>query len=161
MDVLFLHGNYPGQFPQLAAGMARQSGNRVIFLTNRKDPEAYPLEGVEVRRFDRHRETSSGIHPYLSSSEKAVLDGQGVIRALAGLQSEGFRPRLLIGHGGNGLLLFLRQLLQGGCSAFLGSQHQKIRQIFSHGVVQECRTTSVGCQHKTGSRRHHAQAPAG
>ena len=111
MDVLFLHGNFPGQFPQLAAGMARQPGNRVVFLTNRSDPEQYPLEGVEVRRFDRHRDITSGIHPYLRNSEQAVLNGQAVIRALAVLLQEGFQPRLVIVHGGSGLLLFLRQLL--------------------------------------------------
>lgn len=106
MDVLFLHGNYPGQFPQLAAGMARMPRNRVVFLTNRTDPQVYPLKGVEVRRFDRHRDTTPGLHPYLRSSERAILNGQGVIRALAELLREGFRPRLVIGHGGNGLLLF-------------------------------------------------------
>ena len=115
MDVLFLHGNFPGQFSQLAAGMARQPGNRVVFLTNRADPEQDPLEGVELRRFDRHRDTTSGIHPYLRSSEQAVLNGQGVIRALAALLQEGFRPGLVIAHGGNGLLLFLRQLLPDAC----------------------------------------------
>lgn len=115
MDVLFLHGNFPGQFSQLAAGMARVPENRVVFLTNRADPEQEPLEGVEVRRFDRHRDITSGIHPYLRSSEQAVLNGQGVIRALAALLQEGFRPRLVIAHGGNGLLLFLRQLLPAAC----------------------------------------------
>ena len=115
MDVLFLHGNYPGQFPQLAVGMAQQPGVRVVFLTNRVDPEHYPLEGVEVRRFERHRDTTPGIHPYLHGTEQAVLNGQGVIRALADLLKEGFRPRLVIAHGGNGLLLFLRQLLPEAC----------------------------------------------
>ena len=115
MDVLFLHGNYPGQFPQLASGMAQQPGVRVVFLTNRMDPEVYPLEGVEVRRFDCHRDTTPGIHSYLRSSEQAVLNGQAVVRALAALLKEGFRPRLVIAHGGNGLLLFLRQLLPKAC----------------------------------------------
>ena len=115
MDVLFLHGNYPGQFAQLAVGMAKQPGVRVLFLTNRADPEDDPLEGVEVRRFERHRDTTPGIHPYLRSSEQAVLNGQGVVRALADLGKEGFRPRLVIAHGGNGLLLFLRQLLPKAC----------------------------------------------
>lgn len=68
MDVLFLHGNYPGQFRQLAAGMARQPRNRVVFLTNRADPEVDPLEGVEVRRFERHRDTTPG-YPPLSAQQ--------------------------------------------------------------------------------------------
>jgi len=115
MDVLFLHGNYPGQFAQLASGMAQQPGVRVVFLTNRADSEADLLQGVEVRRFERHRDTTPGIHSYLRSSEQAVLNGQAVIRALSDLLKEGFRPRLVIAHGGNGLLLFLRQLLPEAC----------------------------------------------
>ena len=70
---------------------------------------------MEVRRFERHRDTTPGIHPYLRSSEQAVLDGQAVIRAISDLLKEGFRPRLVIAHGGNGLLLFLRQLLPEAC----------------------------------------------
>lgn len=115
MDVLFLHGNYPGQFSHLAKAMAQQRGNRVVFLTNRHDPEEYPIQGVSVRRFDCHRAITKGIHPYLRSSEQAVLNGQGVIRALAELRQQGFLPRLVIGHGGNGLLLFIRQLLPEAC----------------------------------------------
>jgi len=115
MDVLFVHGNFPGQFQQLAMGMARQASNRVVFLTNRRNPDFQALEGVEVRRFDLHRSVTEGIHPYLQSSEQAVLSGQGVIRAVANLLEEGFCPRLVIAHGGNGLLLFLRQLLPNAC----------------------------------------------
>lgn len=111
MDVLFIHGNYPGQFLHLAPAMAQQPNHRVVFLTNRDDPEAHPLRGVTVRRYDTHRETTPGIHSYLRGTEQAVLTGQGVIRSLHKLIREGFRPQLVIAHGGNGLLLFLRQLL--------------------------------------------------
>ena len=115
MDVLFLHGNYPGQFWHLAEGMGRQPSNRVVFLTNRSDPESHHLSGVSVRRYLPHREVTQAGHVYLHSSEAAVLAGQAVVRTLSELLNEGFRPRLVIGHGGNGLLLFLRQLLPNSC----------------------------------------------
>jgi len=115
MDILFLHGNYPGQFWHLAEGMGRKSSNRVVFLTNRCDPEKHRLAGVEVRRYEPHREITQDGHSYLRSTERAVLDGQAVIRSLSVLLQEGFRPRLVIAHGGNGLLLFLRQLLPNSC----------------------------------------------
>ena len=62
MDFLFIHGNYPAQFVHLAKGLAAE-GHRVVFLTNRKDPEVWPLQGVEVRRFAPHREAPAEIHP--------------------------------------------------------------------------------------------------
>jgi len=115
MDVLFLHGNYPGQFWHLAEGMGRKRSNRVVFLTNRSDAETHRLAGVSIRRYQLHREVSEGVHSYLTSSERAVLTGQAVVRSLSVLLQEGFRPRLVIAHGGNGLLLFLRQLLPKSC----------------------------------------------
>ena len=115
MDVLFLHGNYPGQFWHLAEGMGRKPSNRVVFLTNRSDPETHRLAGVDVRRYEPHREVTQAGHSYLRSSERAVLAGQAVVRSLSVLLQEGFRPRLVIAHGGNGLLLFLRQLLPKSC----------------------------------------------
>ena len=109
MDLLFIHGNYPAQFVHLAKGLAAE-GHRVVFLTNRKDPEVWPLQGVEVRRFEPHREASAEIHPYLIPIEQGVLQGQAVLRELAQLAEEGFRPRLTFVHGGNGLSLFVRHL---------------------------------------------------
>ncbi|WP_241466581.1 MULTISPECIES: glycosyltransferase [unclassified Prochlorococcus] len=81
-----------------------------MFLTGRKDPEVWPLTGVEVRRFELHREVSSEIHPYLIPMEQAVLQGQAVLRVLDVLAQEGFQPRLTFAHGGNGLSLFIRHL---------------------------------------------------
>lgn len=110
MDVLFIHGNYPAQFVHLATALGCQPEHRVVFLTNRRDPEVWPLEGVEVRRYEPHREPAPGIHPYLLSSEQAVLNAQAVLRQLAVLLEEGFSPRLVLAHGGNGLSLFIKKL---------------------------------------------------
>ena len=109
MNILFIHGNYPAQFVHLAKALAAQD-HRVVFLTGRKDPEVWPLPGVEVRRFDLHRQVSPEIHPYLIPIEQAVLQGQAVLRELDVLAQEGFQPRLTFVHGGNGLSLFVRHL---------------------------------------------------
>jgi glycosyltransferase involved in cell wall biosynthesis len=110
MDVLFIHGNYPGQFVHLASALGAQRRHRVVFLTNREDPEVWQLPGVEVRRFDCHRQPHQGTHLYLLSSEQAVLNGQAVLRQLVPLLQEGFAPRLIVAHGGNGLQLFVKKV---------------------------------------------------
>lgn len=110
MDILFVHGNYPAQFVHIVKVYA-QSGHRVIFLTNREDPEVWPIEGVEVRRFDCHRKHSPDTHQYLRTAEMSVLKGQAVTRELAKLIREGFCPQHVFFHLGNGLGLFLRHLL--------------------------------------------------
>lgn len=109
MNILFVHGNYPAQFVHLSRILAAE-GHRVVFLTNRKDPEVWPLEGVEVRRYDMHRQVNPEIHPYLLTMEEAVLNGQAVLRALLQLNDEGFQPQLTVVHGGNGLSLFVQHL---------------------------------------------------
>lgn len=111
MDLLFIHGNYPAQFVHLARALGSQKQHRVVYLTNRQDPEVWPLPGVEVRRYDLHREPAPQTHPYLRGTEQAVLRGQAVARILVDLLNQGFRPKLVFFHGGNGLGLFLRQLL--------------------------------------------------
>ena len=110
MDCLFIHGNYPGQFRHLAGVMA-DGGHRVIFLTARHNAPTDTASKLEVRCFQTHRPPSPETHPYLTSSEQAVLQGQGVARALVQLLGEGFKPRVVISHGGMGLGLFIKDLL--------------------------------------------------
>ena len=111
MDILFLHNNYPGQFAHLAQAFAAHPSHRVVFLTNREDPENEPLSGVRVERFLIHRGVTDGVHPYVRSIEHAAITGQGVMRALHELLNNDFHPQLVFAHGSNGLMLFLRQLL--------------------------------------------------
>ncbi len=50
------------------------------------------------------------IHPYLASTEAAVLNGQGVARAAIALDESGFRPDIMIGNAGWGETLFLKDI---------------------------------------------------
>lgn len=110
MDCLFIHGNYPAQFRHLAPLIAG-AGHRVVFLTQRSDAKDDALPGVEIRNYKLHRGSSEHTHHYLQSSEEAVLQGQAVLRELNVLVEEGFQPRFVVTHGGNGLGLFIKDLL--------------------------------------------------
>ena len=56
MNLLFIHGNFPGQFKDVAPAMARRSGGRTVFLTQSDNPQNIRLPGVQLVRFARHRE---------------------------------------------------------------------------------------------------------
>ena len=110
MDCLFIHGNYPGQFRHLAPLIAN-AGHNVKFLTNLENASQYSQERLEIRQFELHRKPSTQTHHYLQSTEDAVLQGQAIAREIDALITEGFRPRIVVSHAGNGLGLFVKDLL--------------------------------------------------
>ncbi len=110
MNLLFIHGNFPGQFLKLAPLLAQHSGGRCLFLTQSENPQNIALPGVELVRFGTHRSVRDECHPYLRRSEEAVLQGQAVLRALQGLQEQGFTPDVVICHGGMGFGMFVKAL---------------------------------------------------
>tara|TARA_B100001939_G_scaffold344852_1_gene360230 strand:+ start:3159 stop:4397 length:1239 start_codon:yes stop_codon:yes gene_type:complete len=112
MNILFIHGNYPAQFRNIASDLGHQGLHNIYFLTARKDPEKLPLPGVKVRQYEDVKRRPEGI----SSEAQAIANEQiqrgEIIQAeIIQLIRQGFRPQLILFHGGNGLGLFLRQLL--------------------------------------------------
>ncbi|MBF0375288.1 MAG: glycosyltransferase family 4 protein, partial [Alphaproteobacteria bacterium] len=108
MNFLFVHQNMPGQFRHLAAHLARQPENRVVFLTRRDD---VAIGGVTRVTYKPARAPSRETHHYLIRSEDAVLHGQAVARAVVGLKGQGFAPDLVVAHSGWGEALYLRDVL--------------------------------------------------
>ena len=106
MNVLFVHQNCPGQFKHLAPMLARE-GHQVVFVTQKGKPE---IPGVRKIEYAPHRGVTEGIHPYLASSEAAVLNGQAVARVGFALREKGFRPDVMIGNPGWGETLFLKDV---------------------------------------------------
>ena len=111
MNLLFVHGNFPGQFLDIAPFLARQFAGRTVFLTESDNPQGIELPGVELVRFMPHRQPAEGVHSYLRPSEEAVLRGQAVLRALIKLSEQGFTPDVAVVHGGEGFGLYLKTLL--------------------------------------------------
>ena len=62
MNLLFIHGNFPGQFKDIAPALARRSDGRTIFLTFSENVQGIQLTGVETRLVKLHRDADPGIH---------------------------------------------------------------------------------------------------
>ena len=88
MNLLFIHGNFPGQFLDLAPYLARHVADRTVFLTESDNPQGIDLAEVELVQFLLHRQPAEGVHAYLRPSEEAVLRGQAVLRAMLQLREE-------------------------------------------------------------------------
>ena len=112
MNILFIHGNFPGQFKDIAPILARNIDGKTYFLTQSDNPQNIELPGVYLRQFKLHRDVSKEIHDYVQPAELAVLRGQAVMRALHQLhQQEDFVPDVVICHGGMGFGLFVKALM--------------------------------------------------
>lgn len=57
-----------------------------------------------------HREPTSGIHPSLVATERAVIMGQAAYKALLPSKEKGFRPDIILSHSGWGGNMFLKDL---------------------------------------------------
>jgi glycosyltransferase involved in cell wall biosynthesis len=107
MRSLFVHQNFPAQFRHVLRVLAARGGEEIVFITQ---PEKPTLPGVTKVEYAPHRKVTQGIHPYLGSTEAAVINGQGVARAALALKGRGFVPDVMVGHPGWGETLFLKDV---------------------------------------------------
>lgn len=107
MRFVFLHANFPAQFVHLAAYLAQNPTNQVVFITAREEGN---IAGVRKILFKKHRDVSPETHHYLRSFENAVLQGQAACRGLTKLKAQGFIPDVVYGHSGEGLPTFVKDI---------------------------------------------------
>ncbi len=107
MRILFLHPNFPAQFRHLAAKLASDSNNQVIFGTNRRDGS---MKSVYKAIYSPSREVRPETHHYVQPLEKAVLQGQAVYRLAEELKKKNFIPDVVYGHSGWGPTLFIKDI---------------------------------------------------
>lgn len=107
MRVLFLHNAFPGQFGHMAAALAADPANSVVFATAQGGGS---LPGVRVLTYGGARPVAAAIHPYLRWMEGAVLTGQAVYRLCHRLRQDGFVPDVVCAHSGWGPALYVREV---------------------------------------------------
>lgn len=95
MRILFIHRNFPAQFRQLAAYLAQDKNNQVVYLTNRKD---FQIQGITKVIYEVAREVKPETHNYMRFYEESILHGQGALREALKLRAQGFMPDVIIGH---------------------------------------------------------------
>lgn len=111
MIFVFVHANYPGQFKNVAGVLAADKSNTVIFITNKKDANKEIIPGINIINYELHRNANESTHYYVRSIEDGVIQAQGVVRVLASLLEKGIYPDYVFTHAGNGLGLFIKDIL--------------------------------------------------
>ncbi|MEO1132344.1 MAG: glycosyltransferase family 4 protein [Cyanobacteria bacterium J06639_1] len=107
MRILFLHQNFPAQFRTPASILAKDKRNTVVFGTTRREGQ---LAGVHKVLYEVDREARPETHHYVRNLENAVLHGQGVVRMMQKLRSQGFVPDVVCGHSGWGSTMFIKDV---------------------------------------------------
>lgn len=110
MRVLFAHKFGPGHYGHLAAALAAERGNEIVFLHAEGEVD---IPGVRTVRIAPQREARATTHHYVQGFENAVLLGQAAYRAAARLARDGFRPDIICAHAGFGPGLYLKDAFPG------------------------------------------------
>ena len=110
-NYLFIHQNFPGQFPHVARALAAR-GDTVVALGESKSMAArMPVHARVIHLgYPQPKGASGQTHHYLRGLEAHVRRGQLVFRTLTKLASEGFRPDVIVAHPGWGEALFLKDV---------------------------------------------------
>lgn len=108
MKVLFVHQNFPGQFPHLAPALAAR-GHQCLALTDQGNQRPSPIPVL------RYRHAPAAVDPAATRLGRnyTQMSDRGVSVARAALQlrrEKGYVPELIIGHSGWGETLFLKEV---------------------------------------------------
>jgi glycosyltransferase involved in cell wall biosynthesis len=106
MKILFVHQNFPGQFPHLAPAL-RERGHQVLALTAETNKRPSPVEVVKYRKPEKVTLSSPLTRLYAETSER------GTKAALAARQlrdQHGYIPDVIFGHSGWGETLYLKEV---------------------------------------------------
>lgn len=106
MKILFIHQNFPGQFPRLSALM-KSRGHDVLALTDRINKRASPVPVAYYKTPDIDK-LSPGIHRHFAECTERGLRVALAARVLR--DKHGYVPEVILGHSGWGETLFLKEV---------------------------------------------------
>ena len=111
MRILFIHQNFPGQYPHLAAHLAADPGNTVVAMGERANMErrAQPA-GVRLIGYPSPAAARPEVHPFVRGHESAVRRGHLVAQTMMKLREQGFVPEVVCAHPGWGETLFVKDV---------------------------------------------------
>jgi glycosyltransferase involved in cell wall biosynthesis len=107
MRILFLHQNFPGQFLHAASALRKQGSHELVAVVPTGNTRP-PLIPTRTYRFDARKAPAN--EPLAQHYAERVGRGAAVAQELWAMRKEGFVPDLVIGHGGWGETLFVRDV---------------------------------------------------
>ncbi|MDF1619077.1 glycosyltransferase [Pseudothioclava nitratireducens] len=106
MKILFVHQNFPGQFPHLAPALVNR-GHHVLALTSETNTRPSPVKVVKYRKPSEVTLSSNLTRMYADCAER------GLKAAFAARQlrdQHDYHPDVIFGHSGWGETLFLKEV---------------------------------------------------
>ncbi len=106
MKLLFVHQNFPGQFPHLAPALEAR-GHEVLALTDEHNKRASPVRTLRYKSPDKVEVSTPLGRSYVENCARGLMAARGA-RALR--DRRGYAPDLIVGHPGWGETLFLKEI---------------------------------------------------
>jgi hypothetical protein len=110
MRILFLHQNFPGQFLHTASALHAGGSHELLALIPTDNRRTPLLPVRHVRRYQWRSVRSMERNDLASTYADCASRGAAVADALLTLKAEGYTPDLVVGHGGWGETLFVRDV---------------------------------------------------
>jgi glycosyltransferase involved in cell wall biosynthesis len=107
MNYLFIHQNFPGQYRHVVQDLASEPGNTVYFITQ---PNDNSMSGIHKITYPKDQRGPVNCHVYSAEIDRAVFAGATVADICRALVEQDFRPDLIVGHGGWGETLFIKDV---------------------------------------------------
>jgi glycosyltransferase involved in cell wall biosynthesis len=127
VKILFVHQNFPGQFPHLAPALAVR-GHEVRALTDARNTRPSP---VPVIRYRHDAEPPDPAATRLGRNFIQMSDrGVTVARAALAMRRQGYVPDVVFGHSGWGETLFLKEV-------WPEARHLAYAEFYYRGVGQD------------------------
>ena len=104
--VLFVHQNFPGQFPHIARALL-EKGFKAAAIGSKT---AKGVPGVDVRRWTNNRSSTKGILEHATRVEADLIRADAAAQVALQLKQDGFIPDVIIGHPGWGETIHLSEI---------------------------------------------------
>ncbi|QYK41885.1 MAG: glycosyltransferase [Paracoccaceae bacterium] len=127
MKILFVHQNFPGQFPHLAPAL-KARGHEVRALTDMRNTRPSP---VPVMKYRHDAAPPDPAACRLGRNFTQMSDrGVTVARAALSLREKGYVPDVVFGHSGWGETLFLKEI-------WPAARHLVYAEYYYRGIGQD------------------------
>ncbi len=123
--ILFVHQNFPGQFPHIANALSAK-GHQIAVIGSQS---AKDFPNTTVRRWKLKQGSTPKIFDPAVRAEADLLRADAAAHVARDLKAEGFCPDLIIGHPGWGETLHMSEIFPGVPQVLFGEFFYK-----SHGA---------------------------